>query len=150
MEKKCQACGLVLDYEEFSKNSSRADGLQGACKACARSAYLKKSEETPIKYIRKTGFKGKYTDDEKKEVGKQIDIFKKKYDGITYEDVGKMLGVSDVTASKFYNGYLTGEYDKEKDRSTTVFEQTPDIVMLAKKVDYLIQLVKPIYDGLCK
>lgn len=60
MSKFCGACKQFKDESEFSKNSSKKDGLQALCKSC-RSAYQKQwyqdNKETQYKRVVKT--KGK-------------------------------------------------------------------------------------------
>ena len=48
--KHCPKCSLDLPREQFSKNSSRRDGLQGYCKRCSGNAKKSSVTKKPEQY----------------------------------------------------------------------------------------------------
>ena len=47
--KRCTKCGIEKPHDEFSKSTSRKDGLQTACKECF-AAYFAKNKEKIAAY----------------------------------------------------------------------------------------------------
>lgn len=45
--KYCPACQLELSVDEFSKNASRYDGLNGFCKVCAEASIAETPSRQP-------------------------------------------------------------------------------------------------------